>query len=140
MDSGSAALSDTSILDSSVDSVDSVVQKQIERNKLVEGKKVFCFYKWNMKNEDHSVFFSTVNERSVQFVKVGRLINKVVKFVSCCFVLDVVDDDVQDVDAEGSRCKFLVKGWVDDSFEHCDHCQELVRVRNDLHNDSVNTE
>ena len=35
MDSGSAALSDTSILDSSVDSVDSVVQKQIERNKLL---------------------------------------------------------------------------------------------------------
>jgi len=63
-----------------------------------------------MKNEDHSVFFSPVNERSVQFVKVGRLMNKVVKFVSCCFVLDVVDDGVQDVDAEGSRCKFLVKG------------------------------
>ncbi len=35
MDSGSAALSDTSILDCSVDSVDSVVQKQIERNKLL---------------------------------------------------------------------------------------------------------
>ena len=35
MDSGSAALSDTSILDSSVNSVDSVVQKQIERNKLL---------------------------------------------------------------------------------------------------------
>jgi hypothetical protein len=33
MDIGSAVLSDTSILDSSVDSVDSVVQRQIERNK-----------------------------------------------------------------------------------------------------------
>jgi hypothetical protein len=35
MEIGSAGLSDTSILDSSIDSVDSVVQKQIERNKLL---------------------------------------------------------------------------------------------------------
>jgi hypothetical protein len=35
MDIGSAVLSDTSILDSSIDSVDSVVQRQIERNKLL---------------------------------------------------------------------------------------------------------
>jgi hypothetical protein len=35
MDIGSAGLSDTSILDSSIDSVDSVIQKQIERNKLL---------------------------------------------------------------------------------------------------------
>jgi hypothetical protein len=35
MDIGSAGLSDTSILDSSIDSMDSVVQKQIERNKLL---------------------------------------------------------------------------------------------------------
>jgi hypothetical protein len=35
MDIGSAGLSDTSILDSSIDSVDSVVQKQIECNKLL---------------------------------------------------------------------------------------------------------
>jgi hypothetical protein len=35
MDIGSAGLSDTSILDSSIDSVDSVVQRQIECNKLL---------------------------------------------------------------------------------------------------------
>jgi hypothetical protein len=35
MDIGSAGLSDTSILDSSIDSVDSVIQKQIEHNKLL---------------------------------------------------------------------------------------------------------
>jgi hypothetical protein len=35
MDKDQTALSDTSILDSSIDSVDSVVQKQIERNKLL---------------------------------------------------------------------------------------------------------
>jgi hypothetical protein len=35
MDIGNAGLSDTSILDSSIDSVDCVVQKQIECNKLL---------------------------------------------------------------------------------------------------------
>jgi hypothetical protein len=35
MDIGNAGLSDTSILDSAIDSVDSVVQKQIEHNKLL---------------------------------------------------------------------------------------------------------
>jgi hypothetical protein len=35
MDIGSVGLSDTSILDSSIDSVDSVVQRQIERSKLL---------------------------------------------------------------------------------------------------------
>jgi hypothetical protein len=79
-----------------------------------------------MKNEDYLLFFRSVNEGSFQFVKIGWLVNEVVKFVVGS--LDMMEDCLQNVDAESTRSQLLIKCRVDHSLENGDHCAKLVCV------------
>ncbi len=93
-----------------------------------------------MKDKDYRLFFRSVNEGSFQFVKVGGLMNEVVEFVISSHVLDVIDDYLQNVDAESTRSQLLIKCRMDDSLKNGDYCLKLVGVRDDLGDGSVNTE
>jgi hypothetical protein len=84
-----------------------------------------------MKNEDYRLFFRSVNEGSFQFVKIGGLMNEVVKFVFGSRILDVMKDCLQNVSAESPRSQFLIKSLVNDSLENCDYCSKFVCVQND---------
>ncbi len=55
-------------------------------------------------------------------------------------VLDVVEDGVQNVNAESPWSQFLIKSGIDDSLKNRDHGSELVGVRDDLSNGLVNAE
>ncbi len=81
-----------------------------------------------------------MDERSFEFVEVGRLLDKFVKFFCCSRVLDVIDDGFQDVNAESARSQFLIKGQVDDPLQNGDDSSELVGVRDDLGNCSIDAE
>jgi hypothetical protein len=66
--------------------------------------------------------------------------NEVLEFIGCCCVLDVVNNGLQNLDAKCARSQLWVKGRVDDSFENSYDCPELVGVRDNLDNGSVNAE
>jgi len=66
--------------------------------------------------------------------------NEVMKFVVSSRILDVMEDCLQNVEAESTRSLFLVKCRVDYSLEYCDHCSKLVCVQNDLGDSSVDVE
>ncbi len=107
---------------------------------LIEWKKIFNFNKRYMKNENYRLFFWAVDERSFQFVEVRRLVDEVVEFVICGRVLDVINDGFQDIDAEGTRSQFLIKSQMDDALKDGNDSPELVCVRDDLGNGSIDTE
>ncbi len=93
-----------------------------------------------MKNEDYRLFFRSVNDGSFQFVKIGWLVNEVVKFVVGSCILDVMKDCLQNINAESPRSQCLIKCRVNDSLKNRDYCSKLVCVRNDLGDSSVNAE
>jgi hypothetical protein len=86
------------------------------------------------------VFLQAVNERSLEFEEVRRLLYEIVKFVCCWHVLDVMDDVFQDLNAECARSQFFIKSRVDDMLENGDDSSELVCVRDDLGNCSIDAE
>ncbi len=104
------------------------VEVDWQRNEFVEGKKVFHFNIWYMKNEDYRMFLRAMNERGFQFVAVGRLMNEDVKFVFCSRVLDVVDDGFQNIDTESSWSKFLIECQMDDLLANCNDSPKFVVV------------
>ncbi len=55
-------------------------------------------------------------------------------------VLDVVEDGVQNVNAESPWSQFLIESCIDDSLENRHHGSELVGVRDDLSNGLVDAE
>ena len=65
--------------------------------------------------------------------------NEIVELVFGSRVLDVVEDGVQNVNAESPWSQFLIEGGVDDSLENLHHGLEFVSVQNDLSNGLVNT-
>ncbi len=93
-----------------------------------------------MKNEDYCFLFWAVNERSLQFVEIGSLVNEVVKLVVGGRILDMMEDCFQNVNAESSRRQFLIKSRVDHSFENRDDSSKFVCVGNDLSNGPVDAE
>ena len=66
--------------------------------------------------------------------------NEIVVLVFGSCVLDVVEDGVQNVNAESPWSQFLIESGIDDSFENRHHGSELVGVRDDLSNGLVNAE
>jgi hypothetical protein len=93
-----------------------------------------------VKDKDYRLFLRAVNEGSFQFVKIGRLMNEVVKFVSGSHVLDVIDDFLQNVDAESTRSQLLIKCQMGDSLKNGDNCSKLLGVQDDLGDGSINAE
>jgi len=75
------------------------VELNWQRNEFVERKKIFSFNIWYMKDEDYRIFFRAVNERCFLLIEVRRLMNKVLKFVVCNCVLDVVNNFFQNINA-----------------------------------------
>ncbi len=73
-----------------------------QRNEFIKRKKIFGLNIWDMKNEeneDYRMFLWAVNEGCLELVKIQRLMDKVVKFVLCSCVLDVVHNGFQNMDA-----------------------------------------
>ena len=68
------------------------------------------------------------------------MVDEVVKFVRCGSILDVVDDGFQNISAEGTRSQFLIKSQMDDALKDGNDSPELVCVRDDLGNGSIDTE
>ncbi len=65
--------------------------------------------------------------------------NEIVELVFGSRVFDVVEDGVQNINAEGPWSQFLMEGDVDDSLKNRHHGSELVGVQNDLSNGLVDT-
>ncbi len=93
-----------------------------------------------MKDQNDRVFLWAVDERCFQFIEVRRLVDKVVKFSLNSRILDVIDDFLQNVDAERTWSQLLVKSGVDDPLENGDDSSEFIAVGDHLGNGSVNTE
>ncbi len=81
-----------------------------------------------------------MDERSLEFVEVGRLMYEVVEFVVGSRILYVMQNCLQNIHAESSRSQFLIKCWVNDSLQDGDHRSELVCVRDDLGDRFVDAE
>ncbi len=75
-----------------------------------------------------------------QFVEVRGLVDEIVVLVFGSCVFDVVEDGVQNVNAESPWSQFLIESGIDDSLKNCHHGSELVGVRDDLSNGLVNAE
>jgi hypothetical protein len=68
-----------------------------------------------------------VDERSLEFVEVGRLVYEVVEFIVGSRILYVMQNCLQNVHAESFRSQFLIECWVNDSLKDGDQGSELVR-------------
>jgi hypothetical protein len=67
-------------------------------------------------------------------------VDEIVEFVLGSCILNVVNDGVQHVDAEGTWSQLLVEGRIDDPLKNGDDSPKFVAVGDDLGNGSVDAE
>ncbi len=65
--------------------------------------------------------------------------NEIVELVLGSRVLDVVEDGIQNINAESPWSQLLIEGGVNDSLRNRHHGSEFVCVQNDLSNGLVDT-